>query len=294
MFIVYVLAVVTLVSGHVISSEPDIYQEVRESRNFDGKVALVTGSNSGIGEQIVKLYSALGASVVVTGRKEADIARVAKEAQALSPKKLKPLEVVADLTVSDELENLLKQTVQTFGKLDVLVNDADIFMFANFTADTFWKTFDSFESIGVRSPLHLIQMAAPALIKSKGTVINISSVLSQRPQKAMLAYELQKQALEMATKVLALELAPFGIRVNTLSPGATQSHPVNTTNPHSVANAKRIADATPLGRVGLPIDMAKGVVFLSSTDASFITGHNLVVDGGLRFNLDSGFMTVKV
>ncbi|CAG2180927.1 unnamed protein product, partial [Oppiella nova] len=148
-----------------------IYQEVRDSRNFTGKVALVTGSNSGIGEQIVKLFSALGASVVVTGRNASEIKRVAQEA----------LEVVADITKSDQLEHLLNETIDTFKRLDILVNDADIFMFANFTDTKFWNTFDAFESVGVRSPLQLIRLAAPHLIKSKGTIINISSVLTQTP-----------------------------------------------------------------------------------------------------------------
>ena len=90
MFAIYLLALIAFVNVNAFdSTDPDIYQQVRDSRNFTGKVVLVTGSNSGIGEQIVKLYSALGASVVVTGRKEADIRRVAKEVQELSPKKLK-------------------------------------------------------------------------------------------------------------------------------------------------------------------------------------------------------------
>ncbi|CAG2165767.1 unnamed protein product, partial [Oppiella nova] len=127
----------------------DIYDEVRGSRNFTGKVVLVTGSSSGIGEQIVKLFSALGASVVVTGRKDADIQRVVKEAQDLSPQKLKPLGLAADLTKTDELEKLLNETIKTFTKLDVLVNNAGIYLTANLMDKKFWDTFAAYEKIDV-------------------------------------------------------------------------------------------------------------------------------------------------
>ncbi|CAG2172025.1 unnamed protein product, partial [Oppiella nova] len=103
------------------------YKAVRDSsRNFTGKVILVTGSSSGIGEGIVKLMSILGAKVVVTGTTDAKVKAVAKECEDLSPYKLKPLEVVADLTKSDDLNRVIAETVKTFGRLDVLVNNAGI------------------------------------------------------------------------------------------------------------------------------------------------------------------------
>ncbi|CAG2171922.1 unnamed protein product [Oppiella nova] len=266
----------------------DIYDEVRGSRNFTGKVVLVTGSSSGIGEQIVKLFSALGANVVVTGTKDADIQRVVKEAQDLSPQKLKPLGLAADLTKTDELEKLVNETIKTFTKLDVLVNNAGIYLTANLMDKKFWDTFAAYEKIDVTAALQLIQHAVPYLQKTKGSIISISSVIIQRPQKGMLAYELAKECLDMSTRVLSLELAPL-IRVNAISPGSVLSHPLNTTDPVAVAQYNKTVKITPLARIGQTSDIAKGVVFLASSDAEFITGQNLVIDGGLNYNMDSNF-----
>ncbi|CAG2107066.1 unnamed protein product [Medioppia subpectinata] len=270
----------------------DIYQEVRDSRNFTGKIVLVTGSASGIGEQIVKLYSALGASVVVTGRKASEISKVAKEVQELSPKKLKPLEVTADLTKDEDLKRLFDETIKAYKGLDVLVNSAGLLINSSATDKDFLSVLDKSEKIDLRASLELIRLSVPYLQKSKGTVVNICSTFTIHPQKSYLGYELAKQALSMATNVLSLELAPQGIRVNSISPGIVQSHPLNETLPWEKRVIEKAAKTTPLARPGLPIDIAKGIVFLSSSDASFITGHNLVVDGGLRYNMDSDFMNV--
>ncbi|CAG2107065.1 unnamed protein product [Medioppia subpectinata] len=281
------------VNAFQVKESNDIYQEVKDSRNFTGKVVLVTGSASGIGEQIVKLYSALGASVVVTGRKAAEISKVAKEVQQLSPKKLKPLEVTADLTKDEDLQHLFNETIKAYKGLDVLVNNAGLFLKADATDKDFLSVLDKSEKIDLRDSLELIRLSVPYLQQSKGSVVNIDSTFTEHPQKHYLAYELAKQSLEMATKVLSLELAPQGIRVNTISASFVQSHPLNETDPYEVAFYKKVVKTTPLGRIGATIDIAKGVVFLSSSDASFITGHNLVVDGGLKYNMDSDYMNVN-
>ncbi|CAG2106915.1 unnamed protein product, partial [Medioppia subpectinata] len=108
------------------SLSAETFKEVLKSRDFTGKVVLVTGSSGGIGEAIVKLFAYLGAQVVVTGRNAESIKRVAAEARELSPKKLKPLEVVADLQKSVDLKRLLIETIDTYGRLDVLVNNAGV------------------------------------------------------------------------------------------------------------------------------------------------------------------------
>ncbi|CAG2171923.1 unnamed protein product [Oppiella nova] len=104
----------------------------------------------------------------------------------------------------------------------------------------------------------------------------------------MLAYGLAKECLDMSTRVLSLELAPL-IRVNAISPGSVLSHPLNTPDPVAVAQYNKTVKITPLARIGQPSDIAKGVVFLASSDAEFITGQNLVIDGGLNYNMDSNF-----
>ncbi|XP_054162225.1 uncharacterized protein LOC128960179 [Oppia nitens] len=267
------------------SQRYDLYDEVKNSRNFTGKVALVTGSATGIGAEIIQLYSALGASVVVTGRKADDVHKTALIVQQLSPKHLKPLEITADLTKSDELENLLTETIKTYSKIDILVNNAGIYQKGNITDPKFLETLDRSIAIDIRANLQLIHLSVPYLQKTKGTVINLSDVQINRPQKDYLGYQIAKSSADMATQVLAIELGILGIRVNAVSPGIIESHPLD----QGLYN--KTVSHTPLGRVGQSADIAKAVIFLSSTDASFITGHNLVVDGGLKYGLDSQFLS---
>ncbi|CAG2176508.1 unnamed protein product, partial [Oppiella nova] len=150
----------------------DIYKRAKNSRDFTGKVVLVTGSSSGIGEGIVKLLSVLGAKVVVTGRKEDQVKRVAQEVQELSPKRLKPLAVVADVTKSYDLNNLMNQTIKTFGKLDVLVNNAGIGMFAGVKDNNLMKVFDKVIRTNLRAYVKLSQLAIPYLEETNGTIIS--------------------------------------------------------------------------------------------------------------------------
>ncbi|CAG2173766.1 unnamed protein product [Oppiella nova] len=155
----------------------DDYSEVRNSRNFTGKVVLVTGSNSGIGEKIVDLFSALGASVVITGRNESEIQRVATEVQKLSPKGLKAC-VVADVLKTQDLENLISQTIKTFGRLDVLVNNAGASLSTNIKDKNFIQVFDQLLNLNTRAGLELIHLAVPHLEAVNGTIISTSSIWS--------------------------------------------------------------------------------------------------------------------
>ncbi|CAG2179759.1 unnamed protein product, partial [Oppiella nova] len=257
--------------------------DVINSRNFTGKVVLVTGSSSGIGEGITKLFSILGANVVVTGRKADDVQRVAKEVQELSPKKLKPLEVVGDLTQTEFIASLIGNTIKTFGKLDVLVNNAGIHSSqTNITQTDVMQVWDQLFAIDLRAVVELIHESVPHLEKTNGTIIDISSIAALTPLAETLAYGPAKAGLDMITRVLALELGAKGIRVNTINPGTI--HTTDTPDPmsaHVYEISKKIA---PLKRLGQPLDIAKAVAFLASSDASFITGANLVVDGGLVYN----------
>ncbi|CAG2114843.1 unnamed protein product, partial [Medioppia subpectinata] len=238
------------------------------------------------GEGIVKLFSILGANVVVTGRKAQDVQRVSKEVQELSPLKLKPLEVVGDLTKTSDINNLIDSTVKTFGKIDVLVNNAGIYPETNITQPDLLSVWDQVFAVDLRAVVELIHRSVPHLEKTNGTIIDISSVLSLAPTKTMLAYAPAKAGLDMLTKILALELGPKGIRVNTVNPGTIQNRDILT--PIEKLSAKY----TPLGRVGQPLDIARAVAFLASTDAHFITGANVVVDGGFLSALMCGLVCI--
>ncbi|CAG2116244.1 unnamed protein product, partial [Medioppia subpectinata] len=278
------------VNAFVVKDGNDFYDEVRKSRDFTGKVVLVTGSAYGIGEAVTKLYSALGAEVVVTSHKKTDIDRVVKEVKALSPKGLEPLGVVADLTKEADIKALFEQTIKKYGKLDVLVNNAGLYRKANITEDTFEAELETSEKIDIIASVKLIRYFLPYLEKTKGNIISLTSVFTEHLQTNKIGYEVAKAGLEIITKGLALELAPKGIRVNCVSPGIALTPPVGS-DPYEVAFYKKTADLTPLyRRAGAPQDIAKAVVFLSSTDAQFVTGNNLVVDGGLRYNMASDFL----
>ncbi|CAG2171179.1 unnamed protein product [Oppiella nova] len=259
------------------STDAQYITAVRNSRDFSGKVVLVTGSSWGIGEGIVKLFSVLGANVVVTGRKVTEIHRVAQEIQQLSPQKLKPLEVSADLTKREDVERLINETIKTFGQLDVLVNNAGPYVNGNIHDQNIIDQFDQVFNMDVRGVMQTIQTALPHIEKSKGVIINISAILGLAPSTLPLNYCMAKAALNMMTEVLALELGPKGVRVNTVSPAATEGPGVTT----EMVNT--ITKTSPLRRVGQPLDIAKAVVFLASTDAQYITGENVVVDGGQRY-----------
>ncbi|XP_054168229.1 3-oxoacyl-[acyl-carrier-protein] reductase FabG-like [Oppia nitens] len=256
---------------------------MNDPRNFKGKVVLTTGSSSGIGAGIAKLFAQLGAHVVITGRKETEILKVANECQQLSPEKLKPLQVVGDVSKSEDLQRLLDETIKTFGQLDVLVNNAGIALSAGVTDKEFMPVFDKIMSVNLHPFVELSHLSVPYLNKTNGTIINISSNLSQVPMKTQLAYEVSKVGIDMMTRVLALELGPT-IRVNTVNPGITETNLVEKTE-HMEQMLKVAIDRTPMKRIAQPRDVAESVVYLASSAATFVTGANLVIDGGIMYNL---------
>ncbi|CAG2119221.1 unnamed protein product, partial [Medioppia subpectinata] len=185
------------------------YKAVAKSRDFTGSVVVVTGSSSGIGEGIVKLFSILGANVVVTGTTATKVQRVAKEVQELSPLKLKPLEVVGDLTKTSDINILIDSTVKTFGKIDVLVNNAGIYKLANITSPDLLLVWDQIFAVNLRDVVELIHRSVPHLEKTNGTIIDISSVSAIAPVKMFgPALPAAKAGINMLTEILALELGP--------------------------------------------------------------------------------------
>ncbi|CAG2122556.1 unnamed protein product, partial [Medioppia subpectinata] len=148
------------------------------------------------------------ANVVVTGRKAQDVQRVAKEVQELSPLKLKPLEVVGDLTKTFDVNNLIDSTVKTFGKIDVLVNNAGIYPQTNITQTDLLSVWDQIFAVDLRAVVELVHRSIPHLEKTNGTIIDISSLSAIAPIKSESSYGPAKAGLDMLTKILALELGP--------------------------------------------------------------------------------------
>ncbi|KAB0790395.1 hypothetical protein PPYR_04856 [Photinus pyralis] len=248
---------------------------------FAGKVVLITGASSGIGAATAKRFAALGASVVLTGRNEANLKKVASECK-VPPNTPTPHVVTGELTNEADTKAILDSAVKHFGKLDVLVNNAGIIESGSIE-NTSLEQYDRLMNINMRSIFHLTMLATPFLIQSKGNVVNVSSVNGIRAFPGVLAYCLSKACVDQFTRCTALELASKQVRVNCVNPGVT------TTNLHKRSGMNddqyqqflsRTKDTHALGRPGNPNEVAATITFLASDDASNITGASLPVDGG--------------
>lgn len=249
---------------------------------FANKVVLITGASSGIGAETALEFSKLEASVVLTGRNKQNLEKVAKQCEELSPKGLKPLIVIADMNKESDVENIIKSTIDNFSKLDVLVNNAGVLESGSIES----TSLDQYERVmntNVRGPYHLTMLATPHLLKTKGNIVNVSSVTGLRSFPNVLAYCMSKSALDQFTRCVALELAPKGVRVNAVNPGVitTGLHMKSEMNEQQYEEfIRKCADTHAIGRAGDAKEVASVIVFLSSDAASNITGATLPVDGG--------------
>ncbi|KAH7643427.1 hypothetical protein HUG17_10118 [Dermatophagoides farinae] len=255
--------------------------------DYSNKVVLVTGSSSGIGESIAKRFAQLGAMIVITGRSRENVNRVSNECQQLSPKKLKPLEVIADITIDDDAKRLIQSTIQMFGRLDLLINNAGYAQITSIFDPKSLDTFDKVMRLDVRATINLTLMAAPYLEQTRGNIINISSVCGTKPLVGFYGYCMAKAAIDMFTRVSALELGPKGIRVNCVDPGGVRTNFLNAIglNAEQVAQQEEfLRRSSPIGIIGEPNDVADLVVYVGSEYAKFMTGSCLLIDGGALYS----------
>jgi 3-oxoacyl-[acyl-carrier protein] reductase len=242
------------------------------------KVAIVTGASKGIGAAIAKALAAEGAAVVVNyaSSKAGADAVVA----AITAAGGKAIAVGADVAKADQAQALVEAAVTAFGRLDVLVNNSGVYEFASIEALTeahYHKIFD----VNVLGLLLTTQAAAKHL-GAGGSVINISSIVTSRFPAQSVVYTASKGAVDAITGVLAIELGPRKIRVNTISPGIVDTEGTHTAGIMGSAMESDAIEKTPLGRTGQPDDIAAVAVFLASDDARWVTGEKLSVSGGLR------------
>ncbi|HZS48951.1 MAG TPA: SDR family oxidoreductase [Blastocatellia bacterium] len=244
------------------------------------KVAIITGGGTGIGRAIAELFATEGASVVITGRRPEMINEVQGGITASGGK---CLAIPADISNDKDHEKLIEQTLKAFGKLHILVNNAGVLTVGSVT-ETDAEMADQVFAINVRGVFHLCRLALPEIERSGGgSIINISSTLGEKVVPAFTVYSASKAALNMMSKSMALDYASKGIRVNIISPGVVDT-PIHAARKIDDMEAweKQFAAMHPLGRIGKPIDIAKAALFLASDDASWITGANLHVDGGIN------------
>jgi len=245
------------------------------SANLNGKVALVTGASRGIGRAIAVQLAKAGAAVVINYSNSAGEAqKVVTEIKAGGGS---ALAIQADISQVQEIVRLFDETIAHFGKLDVLVNNAGV-MFTKPVAATTEAEFDRIFAINVKGTIFACQQAATRLADG-GRIINLSSSTTARFMPNYGAYVATKGAVEQLTRSLAKEVGPRGITINTISPGPTETELfVNEKTPEQI---DFFAKQSAFGRLGQPKEIAETVVFLTSEAASWISGQNLRVNGGL-------------
>lgn len=248
--------------------------------NFSGKVVIVTGSSSGIGAASAILFARLGASVVITGRNVENLKKV--ELKCKFPNVPAPLVLQADLTNESEIKKIVDCTLQRFGKIDVLINNAGIFE-AGTLEHSNLEQLDRIWNTNIRAVFYLTQLCRPHLIKTQGNIINISSVAGLKPLSAYLAYCMSKSALDQFTKCISAELGPSKVRVNSVNPGMIITEIFAKLGAGEEVVKEIIKSGTtmhPIGRAGQPEEVADLIAFLASDKAGFITGGIYTIDGG--------------
>lgn len=243
------------------------------------KVILVTGGAKRVGAAISRLLHANGANLMIHYRSSAGEAR-ALQAELNLQRPNSVAIIHADLLNMAVLPSLIEETVQHFGRLDVLVNNASSY-YATEIGEIGESQWEDLVGSNLKAPLFLSQAAAPELRKHQGCIVNITDMHVERPKKGYIVYSVAKAGLVTLTKSLAHELAP-DVRVNAVAPGPVMWPEANPQ--FDEVYRQRVISQTLLKRIGEPIDIAKAVRFLI-LDAPFITGQTIAVDGGRSLNL---------
>ena len=250
--------------------------------SLEGKTALVTGGSRGIGEATALAFARAGADVAVTSRKLPDLEKVAAEIRTLGRK---ALAVEAHVGRVEQLQPMVDRVVSEFGKIDILINNAG----TNHNApaiDMEERSWDSVINTNLKGLFFLSQAVARVMRDhGGGSIVNIASTSGYRVQIPTGHYSIAKAGVIMATKVMALEWAEYGIRANCIAPGATKTRLWDAIFEPMGEEAGKAAEAAaqagiPLRRVGDPRETANAILFLASDAASYVTGQDFAVDGG--------------
>lgn len=247
-----------------------------------GKVAVVTGSGSGIGQAIAERLAQEGANLVIDYRDHVEAANQTRS--KIEAAGGKAIMVKADVTNLDDGRNLVEQAWQQLGGCDVLVNNAGIEISGAFL-DVTETDYDNVQNVNIKGLFFLTQAFVQRLVAAKkpGTVVNISSVHEDMVFPNFSTYCVAKGGLRMLMRDLAVELGPLGIRVNNIAPGAIAT-PINTRLMNDKPKLNALLENIPLGRMGTPQEVAGVAAFLASDDAAYVTGSTYFIDGGLIRN----------
>lgn len=242
---------------------------------MENQTVIITGGSSGIGRAAALEFAQKGAQVLITGRRLSALEEVASQHHNITT-------MVADSADPESAELIIKRALSLWGKLDVLVNNAGAGATAPLESVTEKQITDLF-AVNVVGTSLLAAAAIPHLRASKGTIINVSSVIGQKPAAVISHYGASKAAVDYLTRAWALELAP-DIRVNAISPGPTQSGALTGMMGLSQEQAREVENqekaSIPLKRRGIPEDISSGIIWLANPDNNWITGQVITVDGG--------------
>jgi NAD(P)-dependent dehydrogenase (short-subunit alcohol dehydrogenase family) len=241
------------------------------------KIVIVTGGSSGIGRAAALRFARQGQKVLVTGRRAGPLEETVAEHPNI-------VGFVADAASAEDARRTVAKAVDLWGRVDALINNAGagaILPLADTTADRMTDIF----SVNVLGPSLLASAAVPHLRATRGTIINVSSTFGHKPAAGLSHYAASKAALEHLTRCWALELAPFGVRVNAVAAGPTESGALTgmmgLTQGQAAAVKEQERARIPLGRRGVPDDVAEWIVRLAGTASEWVTGQVIAVDGGL-------------
>lgn len=244
---------------------------------LDGKVALITGGARGMGASEAQLFIDEGARVIITDVLDDE---GKKTAQRLSPDGSKCVFLRHDVTNEDDWNEVMKESLATFGQVDVLVNNAGIFERGT-VLDTSLPMFEKTMNINVTGVFLGMKTVAPHMVARKtGSIINISSVAGLNGTPGFLAYGASKWAVRGMTKGVAKELAPFGVRVNSIHPGIIDTPMLQTFDAAGEGVREAVRTRIPLGYEAEPIHVARLALYLGSDDSAYSTGSEFIVDGG--------------
>ncbi|GMA64374.1 glucose 1-dehydrogenase [Alicyclobacillus fastidiosus] len=247
------------------------------------KVALVTGGGRGIGAAIARRMAVEGADVCIVSRTESELAKQAD--WVLANTSAKVLTVTADVSRPEDVEHSVEEAISRFGKIDILVNCAGISL-AYASTDLPFDKWKNCLNINLDGTFLYCQQVGRHMINrgEGGKIINITSIVSHAAIPERAAYAASKGGVKQLTQNLALEWAPYNIQVNSISPGFILTEIVRDYVKRGIHNTEKMVARIPAGRMGEVDDIAGPAVFLASTDADYVTGTTLIVDGGFLTN----------
>lgn len=255
--------------------------------NYENKVVLLSGGGTGIGEATALLLAKIGAKVVVCGRREEKLLQVVEQIRNAGGTALAK---TCDIADEEQVRALFSIVIREYGQLDLLVNNATLLeasLIDQHPTDVWHKNF----TVTVDGTLFMMREAYPYLAKTKGAVVNVSSVVAQLGTPYMTGYAAAKGAVNSMTRNAAIEWAPAGVRVNAVVPGAILTEPTKAVIPDE-GSKQYLESLIPMKRIGNPEEVAEAIAFLGSSAASYITGVLLPVDGGRQNELSMGAVSM--